>query len=270
MPAEPVIRAQDLRKVFPGRGGKQVTAVDGVGFELGAGEALAVVGESGSGKTTVARMLMGLEQPTSGTIEVCGRVRSGGLPGTRERRRRAREMQLVFQDPYLSLDRSQRIGDILDTAVRLQFDLSREERRARVAELMEQVGLLTRQAAVHPRQLSGGQRQRVAIARALAAQPSVLVLDEAVAALDVSVQAQVLNLLSDIRESTDIAFLFITHDLAVVNQLCERTLVMCRGRVVEEGLTKQVLSEPAEDYTRRLIDAVPRPGWVPRRSAAAV
>lgn len=267
----PVIRVRDLRKEFPGADKHHpVVAVDSVGFELGAGEALAVVGESGSGKTTVARMLLGLEQPTSGTIEVCGRARPVGRPRTKERRRRAREMQLVFQDPYLSLDRSQRIGDILDTAVRLQFDLSRDERKARVAELMEQVGLLPRHASVYPRQLSGGQRQRVGIARALAAEPTVLVLDEAVAALDVSVQAQVLNLLCDIRESTDIAFLFISHDLAVVNQLCERTLVMRSGRVVEEGPTSQVLSTPSEDYTRRLIEAVPRPGWVvPRRSSVA-
>lgn len=266
----PVIRVRDLRKEFPGQDRNHpAVAVDGISFDLGAHEALAVVGESGSGKTTVARMLLGLEQPTSGTIEVCGRARGAGRPRTRERRSRAREMQLVFQDPYLSLDRSQRIGDILDTAVHLQFDLSRDERKARVAELMEQVGLLPRQASALPRQLSGGQRQRVAIARALAARPTVLVLDEAVAALDVSVQAQVLNLLCDIRESTDIAFLFITHDLAVVNQLCERTLVMRGGRVVEEGPTAQVLSTPGEDYTRRLIDAVPRPGWVPRRSTAA-
>ena len=177
-------------------------------------------------------------------------------------------MQLVFQDPYLSLDRSQRIGAIVDTAVRLQFDLSQVARRARVAELLEQVGLLPRHADVYPRQLSGGQRQRVAIARALAAEPAVLVLDEAVAALDVSVQAQVLNLLCDIRDRTDIAFLFITHDLAVVNQLCERTLVMRRGRVVEEGPTARVLTEPAADYTRQLIAAVPRPGWTPSRCSA--
>lgn len=266
----PVVRVRGLRKEFPGHDRRHpVVAVDGVGFDLGAGEALAVVGESGSGKTTVARMLMGLEQRTSGTIEVCGRSRGSGRPGAAERRRRAREMQLVFQDPYLSLDRSQRIGDILDTAVRLQHDLSREARRARVDELMEQVGLLPRHATVYPRQLSGGQRQRVAIARALAAQPSVLVLDEAVAALDVSVQAQVLNLLCDIRESTDIAFLFITHDLAVVNQVCERTLVMRGGTVVEEGPTARVLSSPAQEYTRRLIDAVPRPGWTPQRSGTA-
>ncbi|GAB3860957.1 hypothetical protein GCM10028801_24400 [Nocardioides maradonensis] len=263
---EVVVRVQDLSKEFPGRGRSTVTAVDGVGFELRAREALAIVGESGSGKTTVARMLMGLEQRTAGTIEVCGRTRDARRPGTRERRRRAKEMQLVFQDPYLSLDRSQRIGDIVATAVALQGTRDRAGRRERTLELLEQVGLLPRHATMYPRQLSGGQRQRVAIARALAAEPAVLVLDEAVAALDVSIQAQVLNLLCDIRDSSDIALLFITHDLAVVNQLCSRTLVMRRGQVVEEGPTSELLHEPSHDYTRQLIDAVPRPGWTPSRS----
>jgi ABC-type glutathione transport system ATPase component len=264
--SDQVVRVENLRKEFPGhRGAAAVAAVDGVGFELASGEALAIVGESGSGKTTVARMLMGLERPTSGTIEVCGRQRSG-RPSTAERRRRAREVQLVFQDPFLSLDRAQRIGSAIETAIRLQFPVGRDELRRRTSELLEQVGLLPRHAELFPRQLSGGQRQRVAIARALAAEPSVLVLDEAVAALDVSIQAQILNLLCDIRETREIAYLFISHDLAVVNQLCERTIVMRRGKVVEAGATRELLTAPAEDYTRRLIDAVPRPGWVPTRS----
>ena len=266
---ESVVQVEGLHKVFPGPGHTDpVTAVADVSFAVAPGEALAIVGESGSGKTTVARMLMGLERPTSGEIVICGRRRSPGWPGTRERRRRGREMQLVFQDPYLSLDPTQRIGSIVETAVRLQFPLPRREVRARAQELLELVGLPPRYAALHPRRLSGGQRQRVAIARALAAQPSVLVLDEAVAALDVSIQAQVLNLLCDVRDTTDIAFVFISHDLAVVNQLCERTLVMRHGHVVEQGLTREVLSTPHEEYTRRLIAAVPRPGWVPRRASA--
>ncbi|MFE7388537.1 ATP-binding cassette domain-containing protein [Streptomyces sp. NPDC057582] len=257
---EILVRADGLQKVF----GKDMVAVDDVSFTVARGQSLAVVGESGSGKTTVARMLLGLETPTGGTISVCGRVRQGRA-GSAERRRRAREIQIVFQDPYSSLDPLQHIGDVIETGLALHFPLTATERRTRALELLEAVGLTERHAAMLPRQLSGGQRQRVAIARAIAVEPKVLVLDEAVAALDVSIQAQILNLLADIRERTGISYVFISHDLAVVNQISDTAIVMAAGRVVERGPTAELLRAPQEDYTKALLAAVPRPGWKPRR-----
>jgi oligopeptide transport system ATP-binding protein len=259
--AEPVLRADGLRKAYG-----DVVAVDGVDLTVPEGGALAVVGESGSGKTTVAKMLVGLARPTAGTIVACGRDRSLPARGTRERRRRAGEVQIVFQDPYASLDPRQSGADALDEVLRLHGGAaSRAERRARVAELGDLVGLDERQLRARPRGLSGGQRQRVAIARALAAAPRVIVLDEAVAALDVSIQAQILNLLADVRAATGVAYVFISHDLAVVRQVADETIVMHRGRVVEAGPTERVLDDPQDDYTRRLRASVPGPGWRPAR-----
>nr|WP_055502925.1 ATP-binding cassette domain-containing protein [Nonomuraea pusilla] len=258
-----VIEAERLRKVYG-----DATAVDEVSFTVAEGESLAIVGESGSGKTTVARMLLGLETPTAGTISVCGRPRPPGRVSAGERRRRAREIQIVFQDPYSSLDRLQRAGDVIETSLALHFPLTPAERRKKALDLFESVGLAERHAAMLPRQLSGGQRQRVAIARALAVEPRVLVLDEAVAALDVSIQAQILNLLADIREQRSISYVFISHDLAVVNQISDTAIVMRHGRVVERGNTRDLLREPQADYTRALLAAVPRPGWKPTRRNA--
>jgi oligopeptide transport system ATP-binding protein len=261
---EPVLEAEGLRKVFG-----DVVAVDGVDLRVPPAGALAIVGESGSGKTTVAKMIVGLERPTAGTIRACGRERSTPARSTGERRRRGREVQIVFQDPYTSLDPRQTVERTLDEVLRLHDDLDADGRRERVRELGELVGLDARQIRALPRALSGGQRQRVAIARALAARPRVLILDESVAALDVSIQAQVLNLLADIRDETGISYVLISHDLAVVRQLTEETLVMWRGRVVERGPTARVLDDPQDDYTKRLRASVPRPGWKPRRRSAA-
>ncbi|MFF2503873.1 ATP-binding cassette domain-containing protein [Streptomyces sp. NPDC058067] len=259
-----VIEASGLRKEFG-----TAVAVDDVSFTLHRGQSLAVVGESGSGKTTVARMLIGLETPTDGTISVCGRPRGSGRVSSRERRKRAREIQIVFQDPYSSLDKLQRIGDVVETSLALHFPLTPAERRRRALELLEAVGLAERHADMLPRQLSGGQRQRVAIARAIAVQPEVLVLDEAVAALDVSIQAQILNLLADIRERSGISYVFISHDLAVVHQISDTAIVMSNGRIVERGATPDLLRAPQEEYTRALRAAVPRPGWKPSRRQQA-
>ena len=257
-----LLRVTDLHKCYRTHGAV-VDAVAGVDFTLPHGGSLGIVGESGSGKSTVARMLVGLESPDSGLIEVEGRPLAGRARGRTERLARAKAIQIVFQDPYLSLDPRVPVGDALDAVLRLHTQLDRAGRERRVRELLGQVGLGDREAGVLPRRLSGGQRQRVAIARALAVDPRVLVLDEAVSALDVSVQAQVLNLLRDIREQTGIGLVFISHDLAVVRYVCDDTLVMQRGRVVETGPTRTLLDRPAAAYTRLLLAAVPHAGWDP-------
>jgi len=255
-----VLRATGLRKEFAG-----VAAVDDVDLSLRAGGALGLVGESGSGKTTVARMLVGLTRPTSGSIVVCGRDRSQPARGPAERRRRGGEVQMVFQNPYGSLDPLQRVGAAIEEALRLHTDLDRGGRKAEVDRLGEIVGLDVRMLAARPPALSGGQRQRVAIARALAAKPQVLILDEAVSALDVSIQAQILNLLADIRSQLGVSYLLISHDLAVVLQLTEEALVMREGRIVEAAPTDQILDRPRDPYTKLLRASVPGPGWRPTR-----
>jgi ABC-type glutathione transport system ATPase component len=256
----PVLQAAGLRKEFDA-----LVAVDDVSFDLPPGRSLAIVGESGSGKTTIARMIVGLERPTSGTIAACGHDRSRPARSTRDRRRRGREVQIVFQDPYTSLDPRQTAEATIDEVLRLHHDWPADRRRARTTELVDLVGLDTRQARALPRSLSGGQRQRVAIARALAAQPAIMILDESVAALDVSIQAQVLNLLADIRDETHVSYILISHDLAVVRQLTDEAIVLHRGKVVERGPTARVLDHPQHPYTQRLRASVPRPGWKPRR-----
>ena len=253
-----------LRKEFG-----PLVAVDDVSFAIPEAGSLAIVGESGSGKTTIARMIVGLERPTSGSITACGHDRSRPARSARDRRRRGREVQIVFQDPYTSLDPRQSAEATIDEVLRLHHGWPAGRRRARMAELIDLVGLDARQARALPRALSGGQRQRVAIARALAAEPRVLILDESVAALDVSIQAQVLNLLADIRDETRVSYVLISHDLAVVRQLTDEAIVLHRGAVVERGPTARVLDDPQDPYTQRLRASVPRPGWKPRRRALA-
>jgi ABC-type glutathione transport system ATPase component len=255
-----VLRATGLRKEFAG-----VAVVDGVDLSLRKGGSLGLVGESGSGKTTVARMLIGLSRPTAGTIVACGRDRSLPTRSGKERRRRGGEVQMVFQNPYGSLDARQRVGAAIEEALRLHTDLDCGGRKAEVDRLGEIVGLDARMLAVRPPALSGGQRQRVAIARALAAKPQVLILDEAVSALDVSIQAQILNVLADIRSELGVSYLLISHDLAVVRQVTEEALVMRQGRVVEAGPTDQLLDQPRDPYTKLLRASVPGPGWKPTR-----
>jgi len=263
--AEPILAVKGLRKEFG-----PVVAVDDVSFSLPPGGSLAIVGESGSGKTTVAKMIVGLERPTAGEIRACGQDRSTPARSARDRRRRGREVQIVFQDPYTSLDPRQTGEATVDEVLRLHHGWHRDRRRERIAQLADLVGLDPRQMRALPRTLSGGQRQRVAIARALAAEPRVLILDESVAALDVSIQAQVLNLLADIHDQTQVSYLCISHDLAVVRQLAHETVVMWRGRIVEQGSTAQVLDDPQDDYTRRLRASVPRPGWKPPRNQVSL
>jgi oligopeptide transport system ATP-binding protein len=267
-----VLEVTRLRKEFPtnrsdARGASAFVAVDDVDFSIAPGGALAVVGESGSGKTTVARMVAGLEVPTSGTIRVNGVERIAGAR-RKDRLAYSRGVQMVFQDPYSSLDPRQDVRSCLDEVIRLHHGGSAAQRSSRIAELLDQVGLDARHAELRPRSLSGGQRQRVAIARALVVEPSVLILDEAVAALDVSIQAQVLNLLNGLRARLSIAYLFITHDLAVAQYVCDTMIVMRNGKLIESGSSSDILSNPNSAYTQRLMEAVPRVGWKPQRRQA--
>ncbi|WP_455362094.1 ABC transporter ATP-binding protein [Streptomyces sp. SYSU K21746] len=255
-----MLEVRNLRKVFG-----DFVAVDDVTFSLPERGSLAIVGESGSGKTTTARMIAGLEPYSGGHLVVAGNERRPGRP--RERRARSQQIQMVFQDPYSSLDRRQRVCDAVAEAVALHRRLPADQLRARVAELFDMVGLDDRQARSLPKALSGGQRQRVAIARALAAEPQVLILDEAIAALDVSIQAQILGLLARIRADTGTALLFITHDLGAIRHISDDVLVMQAGRVVEHGPVATVLSHPQNPYTQRLIESIPKPGWRPQRRA---
>jgi len=259
-----IIEVRQLRKVF----GHAFVAVDDVDFSVPRGGSLAIVGESGSGKTTVARMIVGLERPTSGEIVVDGKDRSQPAHTTKERRSRGRDVQIVFQDPYSSLDPRQTVSASIEEVLSIHGLGNARERADRVTELAALVGLDERQVRARPRALSGGQRQRVAIARALAVEPKVLILDESVAALDVSIQAQVLNLLADIRERTGVTYILISHDLAVVRQITQEAVVMHRGRIVERGATAQILDDPQEPYTQLLRASVPGPGWTPRRRTA--
>lgn len=270
MPA--LLEVTNLRKVYQVPGGEHGTAdlvaVGGLAFQVQAGGSLAIVGESGSGKTTTARLIAGLEIPTSGVIRVDGEARKP-LPWARaERARYARQVQMVYQDPFTSLDPSQTIQACLEEVLRCHFGQDRAARSRRISELLGQCGLDDRHRHRRPRSLSGGERQRAAIARALAAGPQVLILDEAVSSLDVSIQAQILNLLASLRNALGLTYVFISHDLGVVRQVSDECIVMHRGVAVESGATENILSAPKADYTRQLLDAIPRPGWAPERRAA--
>jgi ABC-type glutathione transport system ATPase component len=266
MPHSVSLEVKDLTKTFRARrGAAPVRALRGVSLDVQTGDAVALVGESGSGKSTLARIVMGLETATSGTVLLDGQPARKGRSHIAQR---ARRIQMVFQNPYSSLDPMQTIGSALHEVIRFHLGLPEQERNDRIAELLCSVGLQPEMAGRKPGSLSGGQRQRVAIARALAAGPDLLVLDEAVSALDVSVQAQILNLLNTIRAERGLAFLFITHDLGVVRQVCDHVHVMNRGEVVESGSVEDVLGHPTHPYTRMLLDSVPRPGWRPEAVAA--
>jgi oligopeptide transport system ATP-binding protein len=270
-----VVTVEGLSKTFHGRvsllnrTARATRAVRDVSFEILGGGALGIVGESGSGKTTIARMLVGLEQPSAGLIRI-GDEEIHPRISRRQRRRLARQLQIVFQDPYTSLDPRQRVSETLNEVQRVHFSRSKTRRYAKTQELLEAVGLGSKEARALPRELSGGQRQRVAIARALAAEPRVLVLDEAVSALDVSIQAQILNLLSDLRDEFELAYVLISHDLAVIRQIADTVLVMYRGRAVEMGLATQILREPQHPYTQRLLQSVPRPDMLLKRRTAVI
>ena len=262
-PAAPLLVVRDLQVHFPLRGGLlrrprgAVRAVDGVSLELAPGRTLALVGESGCGKTTVGKSLLRLVEPTGGCVEFEGRDLRG-LGRSLLRPLRAR-MQIVFQDPYASLNPRIRVGDALDEGMRsLRPEWNAAERRRRIERLLEQVGLPAEAGNRFPHQFSGGQRQRVAIARALSVEPRLVVCDEPTSALDVSVQAQILNLLRSLQQQMGLAYLFITHNLGVVDVVADEIAVMYLGRIVERGPVRTVLDAPAHPYTRALLSAVPR------------
>lgn len=248
------VDVQSLLKVYPLGKGQELKAVDDVTFSVAAGEVFGIVGESGSGKTTLARILLRLAKPTSGHVSVLGVD-----PWTSSRSQRSeyhRLIQVVFQDPYSSMNPRMRIGPIIAEGVRKAAQPG--DVNAAVSSLLELVGLPTRYAQLHPHQLSGGQRQRVAIARALAVGPKILVADEPVSALDVSMRGQILNLLMDLQRELGLTILFISHDLGVVRQMCQRVIVMHRGRIVEQGDPSEIFAHPTEEYTKILVASTPR------------
>jgi len=259
-----VLDVRDLAVHFPIRKGLlkrtvgHVKAVDGVSLQVAAGETLALVGESGCGKTTLARAILRLIEPTAGLVSLLGEPLAG-LRGEALRRKRA-EMQIVFQDPFSSLNPRMKVGEILTEGMAALLTLSTAERSARIADLLNQVGLPEDAVGRYPHEFSGGQRQRIAIARALAVEPKLLILDEPTSALDVSVQAQILNLLADLQQQHGLAYLFITHNLSVVSYLAHRVAVMQDGRIVEEGEAEKLLTQPENAYTRLLLDSAPGRG----------
>ncbi|WP_411969593.1 ABC transporter ATP-binding protein [Mesorhizobium sp. CA10] len=256
----------DLRGGFFGRVNRRVHAVEGVSFSIASNETLALVGESGCGKSTTAKALAGLV-PYAGGVTIGGRELSG--LGGDERKAVRRDVQMVFQDPYASLDPRMRVGDLVAEPLLIHGIGSRQERRERVAALFERVGLSAGQMELYPHEFSGGQRQRICIARALALRPKLIIADESVSALDVSVQARVLDLLKELQREFGVAYLFISHDMAVVENISDRVAVMYLGQIVEIGSRDQVFSNPRHPYTRRLIEAVPVPDPSRRRTRFA-
>ncbi|NTY94228.1 peptide ABC transporter ATP-binding protein [Pseudomonas putida] len=255
-----VLSARDLTRHYEVsrglfKGHALVRALNGVSFELEAGKTLAVVGESGCGKSTLARALTLIEEPSSGSLQIAGTEVTGASKAQRKQLRR--DVQMVFQSPYASLNPRQKIGDQLAEPLVINTSLSKAERREKVQKMMEQVGLRPEHYQRYPHMFSGGQRQRIALARAMMLQPKVLVADEPTSALDVSIQAQVLNLFMDLQKEFDTAYVFISHNLAVVRHVADHVLVMYLGRPVEMGAKDDIYEKPLHPYTQALLSATP-------------
>ena len=268
---EPLLEVEDLVKHFPIKRGLlfdrqvgEVKAVDGVSISIARGETLGLVGESGSGKSTLCRVTLQLLKPTSGSVRFEGREISG--LGRRKMRPLRREMQMVFQDPYASLNPRKRVSQIIGDPMRRQGVGSAAERRRRVHELLDRVGLAGEHYDRYPHEFSGGQRQRIGIARALALRPTLIVADEPVSALDVSIRAQIVNLLADLQDEFGLSYLFVAHDIGIVRHVSDRIAVMHDGKIVEQGTADQVCESPKDPYTRSLLAAVPIPD--PREARA--
>lgn len=258
-----ILRASGLKRSYSRprttlwRAAEPLQALRGVSFELRAGQSLGVVGESGSGKSTLARLVMALDKPTEGAVELLGR--NLHQLGERELRAARRDFQMVFQDPYGSLDPRMTVERIIsEPLITLREKLSRDVQRQQALAVLDQVGLRAQDADKYPHEFSGGQRQRIAIARALMTKPRLIVADEPVSALDVSVQAQVLNLMQDLRRDLGLSYLFISHDLAVVQHVCDQVIVLYQGEIVERGTPQKLFSAPEHPYTQALVRAAPR------------
>jgi oligopeptide transport system ATP-binding protein len=269
--SEPLVEVTDLVKHFPIKEGvlidrevDQVRAVDGVSFSVARGQTLGLVGESGSGKSTACRAMLQLLKPTSGSVRFEGREIAG--LSRREMRPLRRQMQMIFQDPYASLNPRKRVGQIVGDPLKLQGVASGSELREQVQALLKRVGLASEHYDRYPHEFSGGQRQRIGIARAIALKPKLIVADEPVSALDVSIQAQIINLLDDLQDELGLTYVFVAHDIGVVRHISDRIAVMHNGKIVEEGTADQVCERPRDGYTKKLLAAVPIPD--PRESRA--
>ena len=268
--SEPLLKVEGLKQYFPVSRSYTVKAVNGVSFEIYPGETYGLVGESGSGKTTIGRSIIRLYNPTEGTITFNGREISGRMDNATRAMLRT-DMQMIFQDPMASLNPRKKVGDIIGEGLDIHHRAgSEKEREALISEMLHKVGLSPEHAARYPHQFSGGQRQRVGIARALIMQPKLIIADECISALDVSIQAQVVNLMKDIQEETQCAYLFIAHDLSMVKYISDRIGVLHLGYMVESGTKEEIFSNPVHPYTKSLISAIPHPNPIVEKRRTSI
>lgn len=260
--SEPLLKVENLVQHFPVSRTYTVKAVNGVSFNIYPGETYGLVGESGSGKTTIGRSIIRLYNPTDGRITFNGKVISGALDRNTRSMLRS-DMQMIFQDPMASLNPRKKVGDIISEGMEIHHRFAnRQEREEKISEMLKKVGLSPEHAARYPHQFSGGQRQRVGIARALIMNPKLIIADECISALDVSIQAQVVNLMKDIQAETQCAYLFIAHDLSMVKYISDRIGVLHLGYMVESGTKEEIFSHPVHPYTKSLLSAIPHPNPV--------